>query len=385
MMKSRFFLLLAVLPAVTARANDSLILRSLKRIAQLQPKESSVFPKGSIPSYRLYAWNGDRQKADINAFYTGLTVFTLRDIQQQFSAEQQRVSDAIVHRALPVFAKFRNRSGRYTYNFWPTDTAQIFPNAGWMNWFNRSQALPDDMDDTVILLMAQRAQDSVAKAVHALMQGYTNSGERNIHNTFAGYKHIAAYSTWFGKKMPVDFDVCVLANTLYFVQSYRLPWTAADSASLLLIEKVLSEKKHMHAAAYVSPHYNRSANILYHLSRLMALRPIPSLEKYRPQLIAEAGQAFADARSFMEEVILSTALLRWGAVPPQGKAWHATGLTELIEDERFSFFIANMASMLPDPLKQWLHSAGKFYYHAPAYNHVLFIENLVWRKKNGLG
>jgi hypothetical protein len=213
------------------------ITQLLQRVAALQPKESSVFPSGSIPSYRLYALNKDRVKADVNAFFTGLVVFTLKDIRPQLSASQQRLANGIIADALPVFDKFRNQKGRATYNFWPTDTPRIFPNSGWLNLFDKKQQLPDDLDDTVIMLLAQEAGDSTAKAVHALMQGFINNPSKKVNNTFKDYRGIGAYSTWFGEKMPVDFDICVLANVLYFVQAYNLQWTAADSASLLLIEK----------------------------------------------------------------------------------------------------------------------------------------------------
>ncbi len=370
-----------------AGANDSLVMsRLLQRIEQLQPRESSVFPEGSIPSYRLYALNKDRQKADVNAFFTGLVSFTLRDIMPELSTAQRIQANNIISRTLPVFEKFRNRKGRPTYNFWPTDTPRIFPNAGWINWFDKAQALPDDLDDTVIMLLAQNAPDSTARYVHALMQAFTNNGDKQVRNTFKDYRNIGAYSTWFGQKMPVDFDVCVLANVLYFVQSYKLPWTAADSASLELIGKVLAERKHVSSSAYVSPHYSKLPNILYHISRLMSLRPIPALDKYKTQLIEDTKEAFRKADDFMDEVILSTALLRWGVVPPTGKSRVANSLEELVEGEGFSFFIANMASMLPDPLKQWMGGAGvgKFYYYAPAYNHALLLENLAWRKRRGL-
>ena len=227
----------------------------MQRIDQLQNKQAGVFPKGIFPSYRLYALNKDRQKADINAFFTGLIAFSLQDIKPQLSSSQQKMSDQIISNSLPVYSKFQNQKGRATYNFWPTDTPRIFPNAGWLNVFDKSQALPDDLDDTVIMLLAMNAPDSTAKQIHALMQSFTNNGNKQVRNTFKDYRNVGAYSTWFGKKMPVDFDVCVLANILYFVQKYNLEWTAADSASLQLIEKVLSERKHVTDAAYVSPHY----------------------------------------------------------------------------------------------------------------------------------
>jgi hypothetical protein len=380
-------LLLSLLFITTqASGNDSLITAQLlNRIGQLQPKWHNVFPKGSIPSYRVYALNKDIMKADINAFFTGLVAFTLQDIKTELPVSQQKQASQIISNTLPVFDKFRRKS-RPTYNFWPTDTPQIFPNSGWLNWFDKSQSLPDDLDDTVILLLAQRASDSTARYIHALMQSFTNNGKKKVNNTFKEYRDIPAYSTWFGVKMPVDFDICVLANVLYFVQSYNLEWTHADSASLQLIERVLEDRKHISSGAYVSPHYSKLPNILYHLSRLMALKPIPSLEKFRPQLVDEAKQALASAGTFMDEVILSTSLMRWNVIPPEVKPREASSLEELVEDERFSFFIASMASMLPDPLKKWMGGAGvgTFYYHSPAYNNVLLLENLVWRKRRGL-
>lgn len=364
------------------RAQDSGIMGVLlNRIEALQASESSVFPKGSFPSYRMYALNKDREKADINPFFTGLIAMSLQDLRSKLLPQQQEQVNRIINNSIPVFNKFQNRKGRPTYNFWPTDTPKIFPNAGWLNIFDKQQALPDDMDDTVIMLLALNAPDSVAKQVHALMQQFTNKDGKKVHNTFKGYRKIGAYSTWFGKKMPVDFDVCVLANVLYFVQRYRLPWTAADSASLQLIEKVISEKKHTSDAPYVSPHYSRVPNIMYHLSRLMSVQPIPSLEKFRPQLIQEALDAFTASDNFMDEILLGTALLRWGAEPPVMKTHVSSNLQELVEENRFSFFIANMASMLPDPLKQWMGGAGvgKFYYDCDAYNNLLVLEYLVWK------
>ncbi len=368
-------------------ANDSLVMSQLlQRMATLQSKQSGVFPKGIFPCYRLYALNRDREKADVNIFFTGLIAFTLRDIKTELTTTQQQQAADIITQTLPVFSKFQNQKGRPTYNFWPTDTPQIFPNAGWMNVFNKSQALPDDLDDTVISLLALNATDSTAKQVHDRMQMFTNHNGKQVRNTFKNYRSIGAYSTWFGQKMPVDFDVCVLANVLYFVQSYNLAWTKADSASLQLIEKVLEDRKHITAAPYVSPHYSRLPNIVYHLSRLMSLKPIPSLEKFRGQLIEDTKQALTDASSFMDEVILSTSLLRWGIIPAQTNTHAASSLEQLVEEENFSFFIANMASMLPDPLKQWMGGTGvgKFYYYCPGYNNLLLLENLVWRKKRGL-
>lgn len=377
-----FFLLLL---SVSLVANDSLLIsRLLQRIDYLQAKDNAVFPKGSIPSYRMYALNKTRYKADINPFFTGLVAFTLEDIKKDLSPTQQIQASTIIHNTQSVYPIFQNRKNkRDTYNFWPTDHPQIFPHSGWLNLFNKSRSLPDDLDDTVIILMAQRSHDSIAKVIHQLMQGYTNNENKKVTNTFPEYQKVGAYSTWFGEKMPVDFDISVLSNVLYFVQLYNLEWTAADSASLYLIEDMIKTNKHVQFANYVSPHYATLPNILYHVSRLMSLKPIPSLEQLKPQLIEDTKKALTSATSFMDKILLSTSLLRWGVEPPEIIIDESKSLIDLIEDEQFYFFIASMASMLPDPWKKRVTNmgVGTFYYYCPAYNNLLLLENLIWQKR----
>ncbi|MDO9155920.1 MAG: hypothetical protein Q7U17_03545, partial [Sediminibacterium sp.] len=301
-------LLLFLLFFYTNKSNafdTTIVTQLLQRIDQLQVKENGIFPKGLFPSYRTYALNQDRQKADINPFFTGLIVFTLDRIKDQLTPYQQKLVEQISLNAKPVFKKFKNRKDRDTYNFWPTDSAQIFPNSGWMNLFNKSQSLPDDMDDTVIILMALKANEKTADNIHLLMQDYINGGKGKINNTFSSISHLPAYSVWFGNRMPVDFDISVLSNVLYFVQEYKLPFTKADSSSVQLIVKVLEEKKHITAPSFISPHYGSSEIILYHLSRLMALKPIPELEKFKPMLIQQALEMQEKQKPFLLQVLLS--------------------------------------------------------------------------------
>lgn len=379
-------LLLFLLFFYTNKSNafdTTIVTQLLQRIDQLQVKESGVFPKGLFPSYRTYALNQDRQKADINPFFTGLIVFTLDRIKDQLTPYQQKLVEQISSNAKPVFTKFKNRKGRDTYNFWPTDTVQIFPNSGWMNIFNKRQSLPDDMDDTVIILMALKANEKTADNIHLLMQEYINGGKGKINNTFSSISNLPAYSVWFGNRMPVDFDISVLSNVLYFVQEYKLPFTKADSSSVQLIVKILEEKKHITAPSFISPHYGSSEIILYHLSRLMALKPIPELEKFKPLLIQQALELQEKQQPFLLQVLLSSTLLNLGIKPSLITIKKKQSLTQIIEDEQFSFFIANMASMLPNQLKKSFTDSklGIFKYYCPAYNNVLLLENIILHQK----
>jgi len=355
----------------------------IESLQQEQRIESNVFPAGSFPSYRRYAWNGNTEKADINPFFTALVDFTLAGIQHDLSPDLQKKVQEIRNRCKQVYPKFINRNNRPTYNFWPTDTPRIFPNGGWLNLFNKSQSLPDDMDDTVMLLLAQQAPDSLAGVVHQLMKSFTNGQKKSINNTYSFLQDLPAYSTWFGKKMPVDFDVSVLANILYFVQSYQLPWNGADSASLQLIVRVLETEKYQDDPAFISPHYQRLPVILYHLSRLMACKPLPELERFKPRLVTITQDVLAKIENPMDAVLLHTALLRWGVYVAPKQLLTFSKWQQAITSGDFSFFIANMSSMLPASFKKSLGKAGvgTFYYTCTGYNYALVLENLVWQER----
>ena len=160
---------------ICASSNDSILISQLlHKLDCLQIKENGIFPKGAFPSYRMYALNKTRYKADVNPFFTGLVSLTLQNLMPKLSASQQLQAKTIIDRASALYPKFKSRKypERNTYNFWPKDTVQIFPNGGWLNLFDKQWAIADDMDDTVILLMAQNADEATAKQVHDLMQLY---------------------------------------------------------------------------------------------------------------------------------------------------------------------------------------------------------------------
>ena len=97
----------------TSKGNDTLLATQLlERIKLLQPTSAGVFPKGIFPSYRTYALNKDRQKADINIFFTGLISFTLQNLQKNFTLYQQIIAADIIAKANAASIKFKNKKGR---------------------------------------------------------------------------------------------------------------------------------------------------------------------------------------------------------------------------------------------------------------------------------
>lgn len=381
-----FILLIAIEPrcfSQTDTFDNVQAQKIIKRIYELQANNQKNFYSGMFPSYREYHHNKGRFKDDDNIFFTGMIVFTLRRLQPYLDLTSQSICDTIFKRASVVYKHYENTSGRPSYNFWQKDPPVIFPNSGWLNLFNKSQSLPDDLDDTAIMMLATGSNDSAAVKVHRLMQDYTNKKLKNAKASLEEYIDIPAYSTWFGEKMPVDLDVCVLANALYMVNNYRLSYTGADSASLQLICKVVTNRHYMTEGAAVSPHYNRAPVIIYHIARLMAEKNIPCLENLKPQLIRDAIACYYSSNSFLDRIILSTSLVRLGVVLPDDEFSIYTNMDTFVEDNNFVFFIANMASMLSRPINKLIGKSGigKFYYYCPAWNEVLVLENMVWRKK----
>ncbi len=377
-------LFLSIATVINTKANDSLLVSYLlQRIDTLQCKVNGVFPKGMFPSYRTYALNTQREKADPNIFYTGLIGFTLREIYSELPLNYQQKVTKILENSIPVYPLFQNTKGRHTYNFWYTNPPKILPNSGWLNLFDKYMSLPDDMDCTAINMLALNVPDTIAKQVHNLMQSFTNNGNKKTIGMLAQQGNLGAYDTWFGKKYPVEIDICVLANILCFTQHYNIPWTKADSLSLSLIENVIAQKQHITQPIDVSPYYSRTPKILYHLARLMSVKPISSLERYKGQFIEEAKSLLLGTNNFMDQIILQTALLKWGVNMSNINIIKTNSLTELIETDTFSFFNGDWANKFKDPFKKWMRFSkfSKFNWECEAYNNVLVLEYLIWKNK----
>jgi hypothetical protein len=177
--------------------------------------------------------------------------------------------------------------------------------------------------------------------------------------------------------MPIDFDMAVLCNVLSFVNAYDLQWTASDSASLQLITTAIDNKWHLNKADFIAPHYAKPAVIMYHIARLLTAgnqQNIQTLIALKPILLKQTDSLLTISKDPLENVLLSSARVQFGGI---------TNITSqapdqaAIEQSKYPFFIANMASMLPSPIKRPLSKLAfaKFEYRCPAYNLALLWEN----------
>lgn len=360
-------------------AQDSLTVNILlKHIQDQQIRHDAFFMNGIFPSYISKKKNYTEQRKDNNVFYTALILYTLKTLKPKLSVTNQSIADSIVNRSEKSLAKFKNNRGRESYNYWRTDSAYKFPFIRWIRLVKKN-ILADDPDCTSICLLALDTPDSIAQKAHTVMKDYANDTQHPTVSTYSKYKHYAAYSGWLWQNMPVVFDVCVLNNILTFVQIYNLQWTKVDSASLSLVIAILNNKEYLSNPISVSPYYGSTSVILYHLARLMSIKPIPALDAMKYKFVNEALKLLQQTNNGFEKIILSNALLKWGV---KAQLPDYRNIQE-IEKNNFPFVIANMPSFAGFLIQKTLtkRGIGLFYYYCPAYNDVLLLENLVLRNE----
>ena len=297
--------------------NDSILIPKLfQHLLNKQIITTNFFVEGSFPCFRQRG-NNENLKADNNVFYTALIAYTLQDLKPHLTNDESIVADTIINRAKRAFPFYQNAKGRLSYNFWTTDNGgNFFPNDNLLSKMKNSLALPDDLDDTGIILSVLNVANDTAKKAHTLMQHFVNGTYSTIKNTYKKYKNIAAYSTWYGVKMPVDFDFGVHCNILSFVNKYNLPWQKADTATYQLLLNMIDEKKYIQSPKYISPYYSYSPVLVYHLARLMNTKTMNDLENRKATIAKDALAILGKTDNTLYKILLASSLYKLNEIPP---------------------------------------------------------------------
>jgi hypothetical protein len=311
----------------------------IQRIASLQT-DLGLFPSVRSNPAIFY------RRADTNVFFTAITVFTLQQLRPAVSPASQQLIDQIRARAVAAYPLFRNKDGLNTYNFWPTRPSQHFSNGYLFRHFDHFR-IPDDIDDTSMVYLTANPTPDDVNWLKAKLPQHANLTTRQIKTASAPYRHLRAYSTWFGKNMGIDFDACALSNLLYCVYQYNLPLNQHDIDSLTYLRLIVESGHYRKQPFRCAPHYARTSLIIYHLTRLIAAFDPPELTSIRARLLDDAHQLFMEATNRMERLILATSLIRLGATAPP---------VDLVLIERdfdtFRFFIAGLLTAYEHPVLQ---------------------------------
>jgi hypothetical protein len=367
-------------------ANDSLLIPKLfQNLLNKQQLQSNFFKEGSFESYRQYN-NSQDLKADNNIFFTALISYTLQNLRPSLTINEKIVADTIINRTKKAFSFYQNASGRLSYNFWPTDgTPVFFPNDFILSKFSKTLALPDDLDDTGIILSSLNLLDSIAEQAHVLMQDFVNGKKQSIKNTKKGYIKFKAYSTWYGKKMPIDFDLGVHCNILSFVNRYNLKWSAADSATYQLILKMIDDGIIFTNPKLISPYYANTAVLFYHLARLMESGKMLELENRKVILVEAAQKLFLKTDVFLEKIIILNSLLKW-KIDISAMNFTVQNAFEKLYFNDFVYYHGHLFAHLNRNIKNIANSLPQteFKWYSSAFNDCLLLEYLIlkYRKPN---
>ena len=329
---------------------------------------NNFYSAGLFASTRNYLKSKHYERQDDNVFFTGLVVWTLRNQQLFLSAENTKIVDSICAKAVSNYPSYRNKYGDCTYNFWQPKPNRHFPNDHYFSSRNK-YALPDDLDDTAILYLSGNHSDSLKNCLRTKMAKHANGNPTYINNTFRKYKYETAYNSWFGNKIDVDFDICVQSNALRWVLDNHYILDKHDSATIQLLKKMVLADEHIEYAHYISPHYQKSTIVLYHLARLIATHPDYFVE-IKQKLINDIIQQTGIAKHPMEKLLLASSLARFSVFSEER--------LRLIKSDfdGFYFFVANMTSVAPNPLKRWFARCKRtnFYYESEGYYYTLLLE-----------
>lgn len=306
-------------------------------------------------------------------FYPVLIARTLQENRAFFSSDDQSAIDEVVTAVIQRLPSYQNASGRLTYNFWPTDSTFVFHYNGSTK---EKRKLPDDLDDTALALLVSKASKTQADSAHAVMQGYTNRPGKRVRGAPRAYRKFQTYSTWYGKRFPVVFDVSVLLNVLDFVYHYDLPLTSADSAAIHLIAEMLERKDHLRKPKTLSPYYPQSSLILYHLARVIDRHDPAFLRDTKADLVAQGKQLMDKSEDVLERCILRLTLAKLGVESTLGEEAFTI---ESIRSSEFSFFHGNAPSYFPNIIRKpldWLNLL-EYKHYSEGHNLSILLEYLI--------
>jgi hypothetical protein len=324
-------------------------------------------------------------RVDNNIFCPASIAFLLLKYYEQFTPDQQNQVEKIVEGVRANYPFYSGLKEPVVYNFYRTRPNDHFPNGKILRRFKHF-ILADDADDTVMITMTSKdvSADRIS-TIRQMLLRFANGTQKWVKGFPAEYSSLKAYSTWFGSgAMPVEFEICVICNVLYFVFKNQLPLTEQDHDSLEFIRKAVSSRDVINRGFHISGQYPKPSVILYHIGRLISILPNPNHFFDVNDLQQFINLELSKQLSTMDKVLLSIALMHTGR--------KAEAISFDLDDANFkkhlseySFFMAPMLSGMTNKLLFYLKQFSMFhlYYSCAAFNYMLLLEYELLRQKHG--
>ena len=348
----------------------------LLKISELQSKGDKYYAPGIFPSQRFHLYF-PFEREDNNIYFTASIIFIFQNLREKLSQEEIKLADEICTKAITNYPDYKNKDGLDTYNFWRTDGSPHFPNGKILSRVKKVR-IPDDADDTSLIYLTLNPSYEKALWLKNKLAQHANLSKKQITNSFPEYQNLKAYSTFFGKNMFIEFDVCVLCNILYFVFQNKLELNQHDHDSISFIRSVIEKKQYLEKPFYASHSYPSAAVILYHVARLLEKYEVHGLSEIKPKVIDGLNALNEKESDEMNRILLSTSLIRLGEKTNKVGIANPGQLT----NHRWSFFHAGLLTAFENPITYNLAGNSLFHlkYKCEAHRLALILENILYCK-----
>lgn len=216
-------------------------------------------------------WHSKKKKyEDPNLFFSLLVGIKLQKYKSDLAPETQKKIDSFLLDLNKSKESFRSRNNRVTYNFWQTHPEEHpLPNKKPLFLKDR-YLLADDLDDAALRYTLFPASKDTLNLLTEWMNQFVG-GKTKPTNKKApkSIREYSTYSTWFGDKMPTEYDICVLSNVLKWKSSQNILWNTADSNAYMACLTTINDTTQFWKKAYAfSPNYIAPEIIVYHMAQL---------------------------------------------------------------------------------------------------------------------
>jgi hypothetical protein len=348
----------------------------LLELKQLQSNGDSIYPKGIFPSQRYHPFLPYKREDD-NLFFTASVIHILQGLNEHFSVSETVLVDEMMGETKSSYRLFRNKDGLDTYNFWQTKPSRHFPNGKFMHRFKHFQ-IPDDVDDTALVYLTENASKERVGLLREKLKKHANLAYKRAFNPLEKYRYLKCYSTFFGKEMYIEFDICVLSNLMRVILThFKNELNEYDCDTLTFITECILNDEHLSLPFHSAPNYPTSKLILYHVARLIPLLPVKYRTKIESKIKADI-QSYLKRASGMTKVILENAAMKLNLEIDSTKVVSS----EVLNDASFFFFHAGMITAFENGVAQKLANNSFFHlrYTSKALNRALLIENMLLKR-----
>ncbi len=285
----------------------------IQKIESLQVKQTNdYYNKGMFPSQRSNKFLFYKRE-DSNIYYPALVTFTLLPLLEKCNTNHQKRLKKIIEGITQNYPSYSNPKDDLLINFYKTKPTDHFPNGYFFSKFKHFK-LADDTDCTCIVgtnLQDQLNTNDVTHIRKELVQ-FANLSQKKIVYTFDKYKDLRGYGVWLGTgKMPVEFDLCVMANILFFTFQNNCTLNQQDLDSLSYIKTAILDNDIDYHPFEISYTYPSTIVMLYHIARLWSVMPFP--EKYLPKkeiIVAKIDYYLNTSKNTLEKILLTSSLLK---------------------------------------------------------------------------